>query len=56
MPKCPVCGSTNISQISTLNRAASVATVDLLRPKSASSMSVKVANINGKIFERGLFL
>lgn len=33
MPKCPVCGSTNVSKISTLNRGVSVATVGLASSK-----------------------
>lgn len=41
MPKCPVCGSTNISKISTLNRSVSVATVGLASSKIGKQYECK---------------
>lgn len=41
MPKCLVCGSTNISKISTLNRTVSVATVGLVSSKIGKQYECK---------------
>lgn len=41
MPKCPVCGSTNVGKISTLNRSVSVATVGLASSKIGKQYECK---------------
>lgn len=41
MPKCPICGSTNIGKISTLNRYVSVATVGLASSKIGKQYECK---------------
>lgn len=41
MPKCPICGSTNVVKISTLNRAVSVATVGLASSKIGKQYQCK---------------
>ena len=39
--KCPICGSTNVSRISTLNRGVSVATVGLASSKIGKQYECK---------------
>lgn len=41
IPKCPVCGSANVSKISTLNRSASIATVGLASSKIGKQYECK---------------
>lgn len=41
MPKCPICGSTNVVKISTLNRTVSVATVGLASSKIGKQYQCK---------------